>query len=339
MLNWLKRGIIVAVAAVAAYAAYTRLKPRPIPVDALHTDGQFVSVDGLRIHYRAAGAGPALILIHGIGANLFTWRLVFDALAQEYAVYALDLKGHGLSDKPDSGDYSPFGMADLVAGFMDALGLESARVIGLSMGGAITLALAARHPARVRQAVAISPAGYPLDYHVMPVAARLAGTLLGSAIAALMLRQRGIIELYLRQNYYEPDRLCTPEAVDGYFLPLLTPGLGGVIPRLARDFGQTSIAHRLRDIAAPTLILWGQHDAIIPMHWGHRFQRDIPNAELVVFPKCGHCLQEEQPERFLETVHAFFQRHETAANAPESGIASESDNTPDSESANASHLR
>ena len=339
MLNWLKRGIIVAVAAVAAYAAYTRLKPRPIPVDALHTDGQFVTVDGLRIHYRAAGAGPALILIHGIGANLFTWRLVFDALAQEYAVYALDLKGHGLSDKPDSGDYSPFGMADLVAGFMDALELESARVIGLSMGGAITLALAARHPARVRQAVAISPAGYPLDYHVMPVAARFAGTLLGSAIAALMLRQRGIIELYLRQNYYEPDRLCTPEAVDGYFLPLLTPGLGGVIPRLARDFGQTSIAHRLRDIAAPTLILWGQHDAIIPMHWGHRFQRDIPNAELVVFPKCGHCLQEEQPERFLETVRAFFQRHEAAANAPESGIASESDNTPDSESANASHLR
>ena len=315
MLNWLRRAVIVAIAAVAVYVAYTRLKPRPIPVEALHTDGRYVTVDGLQIHYRTAGSGPPLILIHGIGANLFTWRIVFDALAQAYTVYALDLKGHGLSDKPGSGDYSPFGMADVVAGFMEALGLESARVIGLSMGGAITLALAARHPARVRQAVVISPAGYPLDYHIMPVVAHLAGTRLGSAIGAFMVRQRSLIEFYLRQNYYDPDRMCTPEVVDGYFLPLLTPGTDGIVARLARDFGQTSIAHRLRDIAAPVLILWGQHDAIIPMHWGHRFQQDIPDAELVVFPKCGHCLQEEQPEQFLETVHAFFQRDDAADTA------------------------
>ena len=324
MLNWLRRGSILAVAAVAAYVAYTRFKPRPIPVESLQADGQFVTVDGLRIHYRTAGSGPPLILIHGIGANLFTWHLVFDALSQEYAVYALDLKGHGLSDKPGSGDYSPFGMADLVAGFMSALGIDSARVIGLSMGGAIALALAARHPARVRQVVAISPAGYPLDYHIMPVVAHLAGTWPGSVIAAFMLRQRGLIELYLRQNYYDPERLCTPEVVDGYFLPLLTPGTGGIVSLLARDFGQTSIAHRLKDIAAPTLVLWGQHDAIIPMHWGHRFEQDIPNAELVVFPKCGHCLQEEQPERFLETVHGFFQRHATANNARESEVTAPS---------------
>ena len=115
MLNWLRRGFIMAAAAVAAYVAYTRLKPRPIPVEALRTDGQYVTVEGLQIHYRAAGSGPPLILIHGIGANIFAWRLVFDQLARDYTVYALDLKGHGLSDKPSTGDYSPFGMADLVS--------------------------------------------------------------------------------------------------------------------------------------------------------------------------------------------------------------------------------
>lgn len=308
MLNWLKRGFIVAVAAIAAYVAYTRLKPRPIPVEALHTDGQFVTVEGLQIHYRAAGSGPPLILIHGIFANLFGWRHVFNQLAQTHTVYALDLKGHGLSDKPASGDYSPFGMADLVAHFMDALGIESAAVIGQSMGGAIAAALAARHPARVRRLVLVDAAGYALNYHIMPLLTRVAS----SAPAGFLFRHsaphRGLAARLLRNCYYEPDRTCTPDVVDGYFLPLLTPGASGVISPLARDFGQFSLAHRLKEIIAPTLIIWGQYDAIIPLHWGYRFQRDIAGAELVVYPKCGHCPHEEMPEQFLETVDGFFNR-------------------------------
>ena len=308
MLNWLKRGLLVTLAAVAAYVAYTRLKPRPIPVEALHTDGSFVTAEGLRIHYRTAGSGPPLILIHGIFANLFGWRHVFTGLAQEHTVYALDLKGHGLSDKPASGDYSPFGMADLIAHFMDALGIDSAAVIGQSMGGAIAAALAARHPARVRQLVLVDAAGYALDYHVMPLLTRIAGSAPGAFFFRHSPPHRGLAARLLRNCYYEPDRTCTPDVVDGYFLPLLTPGSGGVVSLLARDFGQTSLAHRLKEITAPTLIIWGQHDAVIPLHWGYRFQRDIANAELVVYPKCGHCPHEEMPEQFLETVSAFFNR-------------------------------
>jgi pimeloyl-ACP methyl ester carboxylesterase len=317
MLRWLKRGFILGAAAVAAYVAYTRLKPRPIPVEALHTDGQFVTVEGLQIHYRAAGSGPPLILIHGIGASIFAWRFVFDRLARDYTVYALDLKGHGLSDKPDSGDYSPFGMADLVAHFMDALGIEAAKVIGLSMGGAAGLGLAIRHPSRVEQLVLIGSAGYSFNYHVMPLLIRFARTPLGSAVIGLGLRQRSFITWYLRSCYYEPDRMCTPEAIDGYFLPLLTPGTGGIVSLLARDFGQVSIAHRLKEVQAPTLIVWGQYDALIPLHWGYRFQQDITNAKLVVFPKCGHCPHEEEPQKFLDTVSAFFEGREIPATSSE----------------------
>ena len=308
MLNWLRRGFIMAAAAVATYVVYTRLKPRPIPVEALRTDGHYVTVEGLQIHYRAAGSGPPLILIHGIGANIFAWRLVFDQLARDYTVYALDLKGHGLSDKPSTGDYSPFGMADLVAQFMDAMAIGSAKIIGLSMGGAIGAALAIRHPSRVERLVLISAAGYTLNYHVMPLLIRFASAPIGSTVAAFMLRQRRLVTSYLRSCYYDADRMCTPDLIDGYFMPLLTPGSGGVVPLLARDFGQTSLAHRLKEIAAPTLIIWGQYDAVIPLHWGYRFQQDIANAELVVFPKCGHCPHEEESQKFLETVNSFFQR-------------------------------
>jgi len=318
MLRWLKRGFIIAVAAVAAYVAYTRLKPRLIPVEALHTDGQFVAVEGLQIHYRTAGSGPPLILIHGIFANLFGWRLVFDHLAQEHTVYALDLKGHGLSDKPASGDYSPFGMADLVAHFMDALGIDSAAVVGQSMGGAIAAALAVRHPTRVQRLVLVDAAGYALNYHIMPLLTRVAGSAAAGFVFRHSAPQRNLAAHFLRLCYYEPDRTCTPDVVDGYFLPLLTPGASGVITPLARDFGQTSIAHRLKEIQAPTLIIWGQYDAVIPMHWGHRFQQDIANAELVVFPKCGHCPHEEEPEKFLETVNSFLRRNDSAESGPQS---------------------
>lgn len=319
MFNWLKRGLILAVTAVIAYMAYTRLRPRPIPVEALHTDGQFVTVDGLQIHYRMAGSGPPLILIHGIFANLFGWRHVFAQLAQEHTVYALDLKGHGLSDKPAGGDYSPFGMADLIAHFMSELGIASAAVVGQSMGGAIAAALAVRHPARVRRLVLVDAAGYALDYHIMPLLTRVAS----SAPAAFVFRHfpshRGLAAQLLRQCYYEPDRTCTPDVIDGYFLPLLTPGAGGVISPLARDFGQTSIAHRLKEIAAPTLIIWGQYDAIVPLHWGYRFQQDITNAELVVLPKCGHCPHEEEPEKFVELVNGFLAQQDDPNTTSQTG--------------------
>ena len=312
MLSWLKHGTFVAIAAVLAYVTYTRLKPRPISTESLRTDGQFVSVDGLQIHYRTAGSGPPLILIHGIFANLFGWRHVFDQLAQEHTVFALDLKGHGLSDKPASDDYSPFGMADLIAHFMDALGIDSAAVIGQSMGGAIAAALAVRHPTRVQRLVLVDAAGYALNYHIMPLLTRVAGSAAAGFVFRNSAPHRGLAARLLRNCYYEPDRTCTPDVVDGYFLPLLTPGASSVISPLARDFGQTSIAHRLKEIQAPTLILWGQYDAVIPMHWGYRFQQDIANAELVVFPKCGHCPHEEEPEKFLETVKSFLRREDSA---------------------------
>ena len=315
MLSWFIRGFMVTIAAVAAYMAYTRLKPRPISIESLRTNGQFVSVEGLQIHYRTAGSGPPLILIHGIFANLFGWRHVFDQLAQDHTVYALDLKGHGLSDKPASGDYSAFGMADLIAHFMDALEIDSAAVVGQSMGGAIAAALAVRHPRRVRRLVLVDAAGYALNYHIMPLLTRVAGSAAAGFVFRHTAPHRGLAARLLRNCYYEPDRTCTPDVVDGYFLPLLTPGANGVIAPLARDFGQTSIAHRVKEIQAPTLIIWGQYDAVIPMHWGYRFQQDITNAELIVFPKCGHCPHEEEPDKFLETVNSFLQRESSASPA------------------------
>ncbi len=148
-------------------------------------------------------------------------------------------------------------------------------------------------------------AGYPLNLHVIPLLAALVRAPLADIVIDFLLERRSIVEKLLRACYYEPDRVLTPHALDGYYLPLRTPGVARTFPLLARDFAQTSLNHRLSSVRVPALVIWGQYDAILPLHWGYRFQRDLPQAELVVFPQCGHCPQEEYPERFLEVVTPF----------------------------------
>jgi len=316
MLRWLKRLLLCLGGAGVLYVAFARLKPRPLPVAALRTDGAFVEVDGLNIHYRMAGSGPALLLIHGLGANLFAWRLVFDQLAHSFTVYALDLKGHGLSDKPGDGDYSPYAQADLVAHFLEKLQTGPAVVVGQSMGGAVAAALAIRHPDKVKKLVLVAAAGYDPDLHVMPLLAWFARTPVGRVVIGSLLSQRGVVKRMLRACYYDPARICTPEVVNGYYLPLRTPGVWDIIPLLARDIGQTSLGDRIKQIRAPTLIIWGQHDAVLPLNWGYRFQRDIPGSRLEILPACGHCPHEEHPERFIELVRAFALGEAPAAARP-----------------------
>lgn len=114
-----------------------------------------VSVDGLRMHYELAGAGPPLVLIGGLGLDLSEYGQLIDALAPHYRVLAFDNRGAGRTEKPDE-PYTVRQMAGDTAGLMQALGVERAHVVGMSLGGRIALDLALAHPQRVRSLVLVS---------------------------------------------------------------------------------------------------------------------------------------------------------------------------------------
>ena len=147
--------------AVGGLWAYSRRENRryeSLDLSEVEKPGRMLSVDGVGIHCLEAGQGPALLLIHGLGASTFTFRRILPDLARRFRVVAVDLKGFGFSERPAAGDYSLSAQAALVRQVMDQLGVEKASVLGHSMGGAVAMRLALAYPERVERLILASSA-------------------------------------------------------------------------------------------------------------------------------------------------------------------------------------
>ena len=269
--------------------------------------GRVVSVDGVGIHYLEAGSGPALLLIHGLGASTFTFRRILPDLARRFRVVALDLKGFGFSERPD-GDYTLSTQAALVLQVMDRLGIERTSVLGHSMGGAVAMRLALACPERVERLILASSAS-DRELGRLIWGAALIGRLLPIA-APFSLHNQRFRELSLKSGYCDPNR-CTEDVIEGYMLP-------GRVRGYLRALGNT-MAHwrrdpplRPADITQPTLILWGEGDHWLPPSRGERLHRLIPGSRLALVGGGGHLFLEEQPEASLHLIEEFLLESEPA---------------------------
>jgi pimeloyl-ACP methyl ester carboxylesterase len=269
--------------------------------------GRIVSIDGVGIHYLEVGEGPALVLIHGLGASTFTFQRVLPELARRFRVVALDLKGFGFSDRPD-GDYTLAAQADLIRQLMDRLGIERASVLGHSMGGAVAMRLALAYPERVERLILASSAS-DLELERRILGAALLGRLL-PLVAPFTLHNRRFRELSLKSGFYDPDH-CTEQIIEGYMLP-------GRVRGYLRALGDT-MAHwrrdpplRPADITHPTLVLWGEADRWLPPSRGERLQRLISGSRLEVIRGGGHLFLQEQPESSLRLIEDFLLEKEAA---------------------------
>jgi len=124
--------------------------------------GEEPTPETVKIHYCEAGVGEPLILIHTVGQSLYTWRKVFDALAQHYRVIAIDLLGHGYSSRPLEFAYTIEEQSEALRLFMNAIGIRSAHIVGFSMGALYALDFVANNPDRVGKVVLLSPGGLTL---------------------------------------------------------------------------------------------------------------------------------------------------------------------------------
>lgn len=268
----------------------------------LEAPGDLVTVDGIRLHVRDRGPrnAPVVVLIHGFAGSLQTWDAWADGLATDHRVIRFDLPGSALSAPDPTGQYTDARTLQVLIALMDRLGITRASIVGHSVGGRIAWTLAARHPERVDRLVLIAPDGFAspgFDYGRPPE---------GSVLFDLMpyVLPKPFLRLQLKQTCADPA-FVTDERVALNQELLRAPGSRDAL--LARN-GQTVLADPvplLRTIHAPTLLLWGEQDAMIPVGNAADYLAALPNARLVTFDKTGHLPQEEAAARSLAVVEKF----------------------------------
>jgi pimeloyl-ACP methyl ester carboxylesterase len=249
------------------------------------------AVFGQNIRYFEAGQGPVVILLHGLGAVKEVWMGSFAALGAKYHVYAVDQIGFGHSDKPLL-DYKIATFADFLYEFMQSQSISKATVVGNSLGGWIALDFAVHHPGMVEKLVLVDSAGLPWMQQQGPRvdlnASSLAAT--RTLLESLFYDKKMVTESFVRQVF--TDRMHNN---DGY-----------TIQRTLAGFATPQFEDKdLASIHAPTLVVWGREDELIPLASGEKLRDGIAGAKLVVFEQCGHVPQIEKPTEFNQALLEF----------------------------------
>jgi len=259
-----------------------------------------LTVGGTTLRYIDGGRGTAVVFLHGLGASMYAWRKNLEPVAAAgYRVIAFDNRGFGFSNKPATG-YDNASYARLTVALLDSLHLPDAVLIGHSMGGAIAAEVAIAHPERVRGLVLIGSAG--LGAREPPLFRVGRWPLIRPLLFAF--RGRGLTERLLKATYADPGKVSEAD-VDQYYAPVAEPEYGRALRAVLRSFRFDALAGRLDHISAPTLVLWGEADRLIPLTLGRALAAGIPRAAFLSVPRAGHSVQEEAPEEVNRLVIEF----------------------------------
>lgn len=274
-----------------------------------------VRAGGHTIAYQQAGpdGGPVVILLHGLASDADTWDKAIDLLAERgLRVLAVDLLGHGQSDKPDN-DYLLVDFAESLARFMDAVGISRATLCGHSFGGAIAMFFGTRYPERVDRVVLVSAGGLGREVHpvLRAAALRVAPRVMRAAMSPRMRR------LYARPELHKALRL-TPDNVTNLRRAgrALSSAEGQAaffasVRGVIAPSGQRTASEDMRAFAeqVPMLLVWSEDDPVIPrQHAEAHAQRAGLNSRLVIFPSRGHEPHRRNAERFADEVALFVSR-------------------------------
>jgi pimeloyl-ACP methyl ester carboxylesterase len=268
----------------------------------------FVSVMGMEMHVRDEGPredAVPIVLLHGTSASLHTWDGWVAGLKATRRVIRMDLPAFGLTGpfpQPDS-DYSVDRYATFMRAFLDRMGVTKCVLVGNSFGGHVALATTLANPARVERLVLIDSAGYPMAPASIPLGFRIARIPLLNQFARVTL-PRSIVAASV-QNVYGDAARVTPEVIDRYYELTLREGNRAALGERIKHIETDVMATQIPSIKAPTLILWGGRDRLIPLDAGKRFANDIAGSRLIVFDDLGHVPHEEDPARTLAAAKDF----------------------------------
>ena len=272
----------------------------------LRSPADMVEVAGTRLDVRDSGpppgtnAAPAVILLHGFGSSLHTWEAWSAGLEADHRVIRFDLPGSGLSPPDTTGDYTDDRSMAVLLALMDRLGVAKASIVGNSIGGRIAWTFAAAHPERVDKLVLVSPDGFAspgFEYGRVPDVPVMVK-------AMRWVLPKPLVRMSLAPAYADPKAL-TDDLANRYYDLMRAPGVRDAMIARMQQSVRFDPVPRLESIRAPTLLLWGEQDQMIPFTNAADYMKALPHATLAPLPGVGHLPQEEAPERSLEIVRRF----------------------------------
>ena len=265
-----------------------------------HASGEVIDLEGRSTHYVQGGTGKPLIMVHGFNMDLYTWVNNIDFLAEHFTVYALDLWGLGYSTRQQLDWGFPL-YAEQLRLFMDAMELETAHLMGHSMGGGSIVKFAVQHPERVRSLILVDSVGLSFKMHPRSYLFRL--PILPEIILGINsdnIRRKNLADLWV----HDPERItdeifnefCQFQKVQNTTRILLTILRKDIFRKLEDEFDQVG------QLDIPTLVTWGKHDGVVPLEVGQRMPRMIQRSTMKIFEDSSHMPNFEEPDEFNQLV-------------------------------------
>jgi pimeloyl-ACP methyl ester carboxylesterase len=273
---------------------------------------QYAKIGSARTRFWQAGEqGSAVLLLHGIGCSVLEWERNVAALSSRHRVFAVDLLGFGLTDKPTDEAYSLARLAQFTLDFLADRGIAQAHLAGNSLGGRLALECARIAPERVSSMVLVDPAG--IDRRGTLLEFRLATIpLLGEVLTRPSVSGTRML---WRKAVADPVPVVTEAMVNTKLKLARLPGAHAAFLKTLRSFVDVAgfkpalvdeLQAALPGIAAPTLVIWGRQDQFIDVAHAEVLRRLLPDVEVQIWDQCGHAPQIEMPDRFNEAALAFW---------------------------------
>jgi pimeloyl-ACP methyl ester carboxylesterase len=273
-----------------------------------YAPGYRISVDNVQIYYEYYDHenpdAKVIVLVHGFLSSTIRFRQLLPELTKEYKVISLDLPGFGQSEKSTSFIYKLCNYGQLIINFLDKLNIQDVILIGHSMGGQICMHAAKKAPERIKKLILLGCCSYVKRANRSLIAC--------SYLPLFTWGMRSWIQKKdVKQNLLavlHDSKLVTQEMIDSYSKPISEAAFINSLIRLLRHREGDMSSEELQQIKQPVLMIWGKEDKVIPVKTGYKLKHDLPNAELIVYEKCGHLLMEEKPDEITNEMIRFIEQ-------------------------------
>lgn len=265
-----------------------------------------LTVNGQRVYYEARGEGEPVLLVHGFGSSVYSWRDVMAELESDYRVIAVDMSGFGFTERPrQKAAYTRYAQGELLVNLMDELSVRRVHLVGHSYGGSVGAALAVRRPERIETFTMLNGAA---PYYSQQRRSKLAKfrPLTYAFVRTKSLRHANVARA-LRRSLANDD-LATDELVHEYQRRLAIEGTARAFWGLTVPIADPQSTVKLAQLRVPTLALWGANDILIPVEIAREHASTIPASRLVLIEDAGHMPMEEQPLEVARALRTFFEQ-------------------------------